>query len=168
VREPLLRSVRATLATASRDAALPGILARYGGLRFLGPSPAVMLPTFALRVLHLWAAQMGFVSPAVGVGTNLGGLTVVSLGDFRYKGRLFLTALTIRSIALGMFAASTAVWPSAAALLVLGAAQNAAGAIPAGALIGAAGGPLTAGVSAALTGAYEVFLAVGRLGLRDA
>ncbi len=82
---------------------------------------------------------------------------MVSLGDFRYKGRLFLTALTIRSIALGMFAASTAVWPSAAALLVLGAAQNAAGAIPAGALIGAAGGPLTAGVSAALTGAYESF-----------
>jgi MFS family permease len=202
VREPLWRSVRATLATAARDRALPGIIAGYGALLFLGPSPAVMLPIFALRVLHLSAAQMGFLFSAVGVGTILGGLTVASLGDFRYKGRLFLAAVLIWSGALGAFAASTAVWLSVAALLILGAAQNAAGAtavtlmqtrvppqmrgrimslntllvmgvrplgdFPAGALIGAMGGPLTAGVSAALTGIYGIFLAVRRPGLRDA
>jgi len=202
VREPLWRSVRTTLATAARDRALPGIIAGYGALLFLGPSPAVMLPIFALRVLHLSAAQMGFLFSAVGVGTILGGLTVASLGDFRYKGRLFLAAVLIWSGALGAFAASTAVWLSVAALLILGAAQNAAGAtavtlmqtrvppqmrgrimslntllvmgvrplgdFPAGALIGAMGGPLTAGVSAALTGIYGIFLAVRRPGLRDA
>jgi MFS family permease len=202
VREPLWRSVRAALATAARDAALPGIMAGYGALLFLGPSPAVMLPIFALRVLHLSAAEMGFLFSALGVGTILGGLAVASLGDFRYKGRLFLGAVLIWSAALGAFAASTAVWLSVAALLVLGAAQNAAGAtavtlmqtrvpaqmrgrimslntllvmgvrplgdFPAGALIGAIGGPLTAGVSAALTGVYGVFLAVRRPGLRDA
>jgi MFS family permease len=194
--------VRAALATAARDAALPGIMAGYGALLFLGPSPAVMLPIFALRVLHLSAAEMGFLFSALGVGTILGGLAVASLGDFRYKGRLFLGAVLIWSAALGAFAASTAVWLSVAALLVLGAAQNAAGAtavtlmqtrvpaqmrgrimslntllvmgvrplgdFPAGALIGAIGGPLTAGVSAALTGVYGVFLAVRRPGLRDA
>jgi len=202
VREPLWRSVRATLATAARDRALPGIIAGYGALLFLGPSPAVMLPIFALRVLHLSAAQMGFLFSAVGVGTILGGLAVASLGDFRYKGRLFLAAVLIWSGALGAFAASTAVWLSVAALLILGAAQNAAGAtavtlmqtrvppqmrgrimslntllvmgvrplgdFPAGALIGAMGGPLTAGMSAALTGIYGIFLALRRPGLRDA
>jgi MFS family permease len=202
VREPLWRSVRATLATAARDRALPGIIAGYGALLFLGPSPAVMLPIFALRVLHLSAAQMGFLFSALGVGTILGGLAVASLGDFRYKGRLFLGAVLIWSVALGAFAASAVVWLSVAALLVLGAAQNAAGAtavtlmqtrvppqmrgrimslntllvmgvrplgdFPAGALIGAMGGPLTAGVSAALTGVYGIFLAVRRPGLRDA
>jgi MFS family permease len=202
VREPLWRSVRATLATAARDRALPGIIAGYGALLFLGPSPAVMLPIFALRVLHLSAAQMGFLFSAVGVGTILGGLTVASLGDFRYKGRLFLAAVLVWSAALGAFAASTAVWLSVGALLILGAAQNAAGAtavtlmqtrvppqmrgrimslntllvmgvrplgdFPAGALIGAMGGPLTAGVSAALTGIYGIFLALRRPGLRDA
>jgi MFS family permease len=202
VREPLWRSVRTTLATAARDRALPGIIAGYGALLFLGPSPAVMLPIFALRVLHLSAAQMGFLFSAVGVGTILGGLTVASLGDFRYKGRLFLAAVLIWSGALGAFAASTAVWLSVGALLILGAAQNAAGAtavtlmqtrvppqmrgrimslntllvmgvrplgdFPAGALIGAMGGPLTAGVSAALTGVYGIFLALRRPGLRDA
>jgi MFS family permease len=201
-REPLWRSVRATLATAARDAALPGIIAGYGALLFLGPSPAVMLPIFALRVLHLSAAQMGFLFSAVGVGTILGGLTVASLGDFRYKGRLFLWAVLIWSAALGAFAASTEVWLSVVALVVLGAAQNAAGAtavtlmqtrvpaqmrgrimslntllvmgvrplgdFPAGALIGAMGGPLTAGLSAALTGVYGIFLALRRPGLRQA
>jgi len=202
VQEPLWRSVRATLATVARDAALPGIVAGYGALLFLGPSPAVMLPIFALRVLHLSAAQMGFLFSAVGAGTICGGLAVASLGDFRYKGRLFLAAVLIWSAALGAFAASTDVWLSVAALLVLGAAQNAAGAtaitlmqtrvpaemrgrimslntllvmgvrplgdFPAGALIGAMGGPLTAGLSAALTGVYGMFLAIRRPGLRDA
>jgi MFS family permease len=201
-REPLWRSVRTTLATAARDQALPGIMAGYGALLFLGPSPAVMLPIFALRVLHLSAAQMGFLFSALGVGTILGGMAVASLGDFRHKGKLFLAAVLIWSAALGVFAASTAVWLSVTALLVLGAAQNAAGAtavtlmqtrvppqmrgrimslntllvmgvrplgdFPAGALIGTIGGPLTAGVSAALTAAYGVFLAIGRPGLRDA
>jgi len=202
VREPLWRSVRATLVTAAGDAALPGIMAGYGALLFLGPSPAVMLPIFALRVLHLSPAQMGFLFSALGLGTILGGLAVASLGDFRYKGRLFLAAVLIWSGALGAFAASTAVWLSVAALLVLGAAQNAAGAtavtlmqtrvpprmrgrimslntllvmgvrplgdFPAGALISAMGGPLTAGLSAALTGVYGVFLAIRRPAMRDA
>jgi MFS family permease len=201
VREPLWPSVLAMLTTAARDAALPGIIAGYGALLFLGPSPAVMLPIFALRVLHLSAPQMGFLFSAVGIGTILGGLTVASLGDFRYKGALFLGAVLIWSAALGTFAASTLTWLSVAALLILGAAQNAASAtaitlmqtrvpppmrgrimslntllvmgvrplgdFPAGALIGAIGGPLTAGISAALTGAYGIFLAVRRPGLRD-
>ncbi len=202
VREPLWSSVRATLAVAARDAALPGILSGYGALLFLGPSPAVMLPIFALRVLHLSAPQMGFLFSALGIGTIFGGLAVASLGDFRHKGTLFLVAVLVWSAALGAFAASTATWLSVAALLILGAAQNAASAtaitlmqtrvppqmrgrimslntllvmgvrplgdFPAGALIAAMGGPLTAGISALLTGAYGIFLAARRPGLRDA
>lgn len=201
-REPLWPALRATLATAARDAALPGIIAGYGALLFLGPSPAVMLPIFALRVLHLSAPQMGFLFSAVGIGTILGGLTVASVGDFRHKGRLFLAAVLVWSAALGAFAASTVTWLSVTALVVLGGTQNAAsvtaitlmqtrvpagmrgrimslntllvmgvrplGDFPTGVLIGAIGGPLTAGLSAALTGGYGVFLALRRPGLRDA
>jgi len=200
-KEPLWRSVRVTLTTAARDPALPGIISGYGAMLFLGPSAAVMLPIFALHVLHLTAAQMGFLFSAVGTGTIVGGLTVASLGDFRHKGQLFLTAVLIWSAALGGFAASRVLWLSMLALLILGAAQNAAtataitlmqtrvppqmrgrimslntllvmgvrplGDFPAGALIAAIGGPLTAGLSAALTGAYGIFLAA-RGGLRQA
>ena len=127
-REPLWHSIRATLGTAARDGALPGVISGYGALLFLGPSPAVMLPIFALRVLHLSAPQMGFLFSSMGIGTILGGLTVASLGDFRRKGELFLGAILIWSAALGGFAASRTMWLSMAALLVLGAAQNAASA----------------------------------------
>jgi MFS family permease len=202
VREPLWQSARSVLDTAAHDRALPGIMAGYGALLFLGPSPSVMLPIFALRVLHLSAAKMGFLFSAVGIGTILGGIALASLGDFRYKGRLFLAAVLIWSAAMGVFAASTRVWLSMAALLVLGAAQNAASAtavtlmqtrvpvqmrgrimslntllvmgvrplgdFPAGALIGVIGGPLTAAVSAALTGLCGLFLAIRRAGLRNA
>ena len=181
--------------------ALPWVVSGYGAMLFLGPSPAVMLPIFAVRVLHLSATQMGFLFSALGVGTVLGGLLVASLGDFRHKGLLFLAALLVWSAALGAFAASTFVWLSVAALLILGGAQNAAGAIAitlmqtrvpaemrgrimslntllvmgvrplgdfsAGALIGAIGGPLTAGISAALTGAYALFLALARPRIRQ-
>lgn len=201
-REPLWASVRTMLATAARDAALPGVISGYGAMLFLGPSPAVMLPIFALRVLHLSATQMGFLFSAVGIGTILGGLTVASFGTVRHKGKLFLVALMVWSFALGGFAVSRTTWLSVTALLLLGAAQNAASAtaitlmqtrvpsqmrgrimslntllvmgvrplgdFPAGGLIGAIGGPLTAGISAAMTGAYGIFLAVRRAGLRDA
>jgi len=185
-----------------RDTVLPWVISGYGALLFLGPSAAVMLPIFAIRVLHLTAAQMGFLFSAVGLGTILGGLTVASLGDYRYKGRLFLTSLLVWSATLGAFAASRITWLSVIALLILGAAQNATGAtavtlmqtrvppemrgrimslntllvmgfrplgdFPAGALIGAIGAPLTAGLSAAATGFYAIFLAVARPKLRDA
>ena len=200
--EPLWSSVRAMLTTAGRDPVLPWIISGYGALLFLGPSPAVMLPVFALRVLHLTASQMGFLFSAMGAGTILGGLTVASLGDFRRKGLLFLAALLLWSAALATFAASTLTALSVAALLILGVAQNAAGStavtlmqtrvapdmrgrimslntllvmgvrplgdFPAGALIATVGAPLTAGLSAVLTGAYSIFLALQRPGLRKA
>ncbi|HLY15819.1 MAG TPA: MFS transporter [Bryobacteraceae bacterium] len=201
-REPLWTSMRTMLGAAARDAALPGIIAGYGALLFLGPSPAVMLPIFALRVLHLSAPRMGFLFSAVGVGTILGGLAVASLGDYCRKGQLFLGAVLVWSAALGAFAASKQAAVSVGALLILGAAQTAAAAtaitlmqtrvpanmrgrimslntllvmgvrplgdFPAGALISLMGGPWTAGLSAALTGAYALFLAVRRPRLRSA
>ena len=148
-------------------------MAGYGALLFLGPSPAVMLPIFALRVLHLSAAEMGFLFSAVGVGTILGGLAVASLGDFRYKGLLVLGAAQNAAGATAVTLMQTRVPAqmrgrimSLNTLLVMG--VRPLGDFPAGALIGAIGGPLTAGVSAALTGVYGVFLAVRRPGLRDA
>jgi MFS family permease len=192
----LWSSVGAGLSAAGRDRLLPWVISGYGALLFLGPSAAVMLPIFALRVLHLSAPGMGFLFSALGIGTILGGLAVASLGDFRHKGRLFVTALLVWSAALGTFAASRAAALSVAALLILGAAQNAAAAtaitlmqtrvpaemrgrimslntvlvmgvrplgdFPAGVLIRAIGGPLTAGLSAALTGAYALYLVLGR------
>jgi MFS family permease len=195
-------TVRASLSAVGRDSVLPRVFSGYGALLFLGPSAAVMLPIFAVRILHISPPQMGLLFAAVGAGTVAGGVLIASFGDIRRKGIVFLTGMIVWSAALGVFATSTAMWLSVAALFVLGASQNAAtataitlmqtrvppemrgrvmslntllnmgvrplGDFPAGALIGAIGGPLTAGLSAFLTGAYALFLAATNSDLRRA
>jgi MFS family permease len=192
-RAPLWNSVRTALRAVGRDSVLPRVFSGYGALLFLGPSPAVMLPIFAVKILRITPPQMGLLFACLGVGTIAGGLLIASLGDVRRKEATFTTGMIIWSCALAVFAASRVMWLSMAALVVLGASQNAAGSIaitlmqtrvppemrgrvmslntllimglrplgdfPAGALIAAVGGPLTAGFSAALTGLYALRLA---------
>ena len=201
-RGPFWETVRASLSAVGRDSVLPRAFSGYGALLFLGPSPAVMLPIFAVKILHVSPAQMGLLFSSVGAGTVVGGVLVASFGDVRAKGAVFLAAMMLWSVALGAFAGSTLLWVSMMALFVLGASQNAAtstaitlmqtrvpiemrgrvmslntllimgvrplGDFPAGALISGIGGPLTAGLSAALTGAYALFLAATNTDLRNA
>jgi MFS family permease len=195
-------TIRASLSAVRRDSVLPRVFSGYGAMLFLGPSPAVMLPIFAIKILHITPSQMGLLFAAVGAGTIAGGLLLASLGDISAKGVVFLTGMLIWSVALAVFAVSTAMWLSAVVLFILGASQNAAtatavtlmqtrvppemrgrvmslntllimgvrplGDFPAGALIAAMGGPLTAGLSAALTGLYALFLTTTDPDLRGA
>lgn len=201
-RAPFWVTIRASLGAVRRDRVLPRVFSGYGAMLFLGPSPAVMLPIFAITILHITPAQMGLLFAAVGAGTVTGGLLLASFGNIRAKGTLFLTGMLIWSVALAVFAVSRSMWLSAAALFLLGASQNAAtataitlmqtrvppemrgrimslntllimgvrplGDFPAGALISGIGGPFTAGLSAALTGLYALFLAATNGELRDA
>jgi MFS family permease len=195
-------TIRASLSAVRRDSVLPRVFSGYGAMLFLGPSPAVMLPIFAIKILHITPSQMGLLFAAVGAGTIAGGLLLASLGDISAKGVVFLTGMLIWSVALAVFAVSTVMWLSVVVLFILGASQNAAtatavtlmqtrvppemrgrvmslntllimgvrplGDFPAGALIAAMGGPLTAGLSAALTGLYALFLATTDPDLRRA
>jgi len=201
-RAPFWTTIRASLGAVGRDAVLPRVFSGYGAMLFLGPSPAVMLPIFAVTILHISPGQMGLLFAAVGAGTVTGGLLLASLGDDRAKGAVFLAGMLIWSVALGAFAVSKVMWLSMLALFILGVSQNAAtatavtlmqmrvppemrgrvmslntllimgvrplGDFPAGALIAGIGGPFTAGLSAALTGLYALFLATTNAELRKA
>lgn len=127
-RGPLLASIGASLSTIKRDVALPWILSGYGALLFFGPSNTLILPIFALQILHVQPAQLGLLFSAAGLGTIIGALIVASLGDFRYKGLLLLFSLLIWSAALLIFALSTFFWLSFLALFLFGLAQNGVGA----------------------------------------
>jgi MFS family permease len=201
-RAPFWDTIRASLSAVGRDSVLPRVFSGYGAMLFLGPSAAVMLPIFAVNILHISPPQMGLLFAAVGAGTVAGGLLIASFGDIRAKGVVFLTGMILWSAALAAFAVSTTMWISVLALFILGASQNAAtatavtlmqtrvppemrgrvmslntllimgvrplGDFPAGALIATIGGPLTAGIGAALTGVYALFLAATNPDLRDA
>lgn len=124
----LLAAVREALGHVRRDAVLPSVLTAFGALLFFGPSAALMLPLFASRILHAGPSQLGLLFSAVGTGTVLSALMVASLGDFRHKGALLFGAILVWTVALAAFGFSSSLWLSAAALLFLGAAQNATGA----------------------------------------
>lgn len=127
-RGPMLAQIRASLAIVRRDAALPWILSGYGALLFFGPSTSLILPFFALRILHLNPFQVGLLFSAAGIGTVLGALSIASLGDFQHKGWLLLISFLVWVFALLLFALSHVLWISMIALLLFGIAQNGVGA----------------------------------------
>ncbi len=127
-RGPLLDSIKASLKAVSRDPALPWVLSGYGALLFFGPSTSLILPVFAVNILHLQPFDLGLLFSASGLGIILGALIVATLGDFKYKGLLLLVSFLVWTGSLLLFAISSNLWLSSLALLVLGIAQNGVGA----------------------------------------
>jgi MFS family permease len=118
------QAIRESLATVRRDAVLPWVLAGYGSLLFFGPSAALILPVYAVKILHVGPERLGLLFSSVGVGSILGALTVASLGTNARKGLIYLTGIVIWVAALGTFAVSTWLWLSMAALMVTGLGQT--------------------------------------------
>ncbi len=122
-RGSMLSSIRAALAAVGHDRVLPWMLMGYGVLLFFGPSPALMLPSFAQN-LNLSDVQLGLFFSAIGLGTVLGALLIASLGDFRHKSILLLVSFLLWCISLALFALSHLFGLSLLALLILGISQN--------------------------------------------
>src|SRR6202011_2172761 len=98
-----LQAIRTALDTVQRDTVLPWILSGYAALLFLGPSPALILPVYAVKVLHVGPEGLGLLFSAAGVGTILGALFLASLSNSR-RGTLYLSGLFIWVAALTGFA----------------------------------------------------------------
>lgn len=127
-RGALLGNVVEALGQVRRDEALRWLLTTYGAMLFFGPSSSLVLPIFALSVLHVGTSGVGTLFVAGGVGTILGALLTASLGKGARKGPLALGGVLLWSVALVAFAFTRSL-PLACALLLIGnAAQNVAGA----------------------------------------
>jgi MFS family permease len=122
-RTPSPRAIHDALGAVRADAVLPWLLAVYGVLLFLGPSPALLLPVMGTEVLHLDSARLGVLFAASGGGTVLGGLALASARNPERKGRLVLVGAIFWSLALAGFSASRSFAPSLAALVFLGLSQ---------------------------------------------
>jgi MFS family permease len=118
------QAIRESLDTVRRDSALPWVLAGYGALLCLGPSAALILPVFAVKVLHVGPERLGFLFTSVGLGSILGALILASLGSRARKGSLYLAGILIWVIALAGFAVSGWFVLSLATLLVVGVGQS--------------------------------------------
>ena len=70
------------------------------------PVYQAFVPVFAADVLHLDAAGLGLLLTCSGIGGLLGSLTIASLGDFRFKGALFVFGTGTWGLLWAMFALS--------------------------------------------------------------
>ncbi|PYV79930.1 MAG: MFS transporter [Acidobacteria bacterium] len=123
-RQPMWGAIRESLGTVRRDSVLPWVLIGYGALLCFGPSPALILPVFAVKVLNIGPERLGFLFSSLGVGTIVGALMVASLGGNTRKGSLYWMGLLIWAGAVSSFALSRRLPLSMAALLAVGLGQT--------------------------------------------
>ena len=96
-------------------------------LLLLGPSPSVLLPLCAANILHVGGAQLGVLFLMVGAGTLLASAVQAVFGGHERRASVFVASLIVWASALAVFALSSSLVLSAAALLVHGAARNVIG-----------------------------------------
>ena len=126
-RQSTIQAIRTALSTVRRDAILPWVISGYAALLFLGPSSALILPVYAVKILHVGPERLGMLFSAAGLGTILGALFLASLGSSPPRGSIYLKGIFIWVAALGGFALSGRFWISMLALLVFGIGQTLAG-----------------------------------------
>jgi len=123
-RGSLIASVAEAIRSVRNDAALPAILIAYGLVLFCGPSPALLLPVFATRILRIDPTGLGLLFSALGAGTIVGALLAATIGDRIRKGYLLWAGYLAWSIALAGFAISRDQLAAMAALGFVGIAQS--------------------------------------------
>ncbi len=125
--ESMWDAIGSALGTVRRDEVLPWALSGYATLLFLGPSQALMLPLYAVKILHISPARLGLLFSSTGLGAILGALLIASLSGTARKGHLYFCGIFVWVAALAVFAISHWLWLSMLALVAFGAGQAFAG-----------------------------------------
>jgi predicted MFS family arabinose efflux permease len=71
------------------------------------PVYQAFVPVFAVDILGLDAAGLGWLLTCAGIGGLTGSLTIAALGDFRFKGGLFVLGTATWGVLWTLFALST-------------------------------------------------------------
>lgn len=73
---------------------------------FLWPIYQTFMPVLAQDILHLDAAGLGWLLACSGIGGLVGSLIIAALGDFRFKGGLFVIGTAVWGVLWALFALS--------------------------------------------------------------
>ena len=112
VREMLEGGFRLVLSSRlTRSVLLVTLLANI----LIWPIYQAFVPVFAVDILHLDASGLGWLLTCSGVGGLIGSITIAALGDFRFKGGLFVLGTAAWGVLWFLFGLSS----SHAASLVL-------------------------------------------------
>ena len=103
---------------ASNRLASATLLITLAANTFLWPVYQSFMPVFAKESLQLDAAGLGWLLACSGIGGLVGSVIIASLGDFRFKGGLFVVGTAVWGMLWAVFALSHNV---AAAYILMGA-----------------------------------------------
>ena len=119
----LTSSLREGLSYVRRSSILMALLTMAFVPIAFGMPYQMLMPVFAVDVLHVGASGFGYLMAATGVGALVGSLVVASLGEFRHKGLLLLSTSALFGVFLILFAISSYFYLSLFLLLGVGAAS---------------------------------------------
>lgn len=91
------------------------------------PIYQTFMPVFAKDVLSLDASGLGWLLTCGGIGGLVGSLVIAALGDFRFKGGLFVFGTAVWGALWAMFALSSSIPVSYALMACIGMASSAFG-----------------------------------------
>ncbi|MFC5268804.1 MFS transporter [Kribbella qitaiheensis] len=94
---------------------------------FLWPVYQAFMPVFAKDILLLDAGGLGLLMTLGGAGALVGSLLIATLGDFAFKGKLYIFGTCAFGVLFALFALSTSVPLSMALMLGIGLASSAFG-----------------------------------------
>ncbi|MDP5226247.1 MULTISPECIES: MFS transporter [Arthrobacter] len=107
--------------------AVAALLVTVGANVLIWPVYQSFMPVFADRMLHLDAAGLGVLLSCAGTGGLVGSLLIAGLGDFRFKGALFVYGTAVWAALWTVFSLSGTVWLSYGLLVLAGVASAAFG-----------------------------------------
>jgi MFS family permease len=99
------------------------LITMVGIVSLFGISYIILMPIFANDVLKVGVKGMGILMSSSGVGALIAGLTLARLGDFKYKGKLLMSAALVFSLSVVLFGLSKNFLFSLFTLLFVGGAS---------------------------------------------
>lgn len=104
--EPFVRAIQGGLRYAWQNAPVRQLLGLSMIVEMFGFAHYTMVPVIARDVLHVGAAELGWLSSVAGLGALVGTVIVASLGDFKHKGALLMAVTASAGVGLVAFAFS--------------------------------------------------------------
>jgi len=114
-------------AIAGNRLAVAVLLVTLAANVFLWPVYQSFMPVFAAESFGLDAAGLGALLTCAGIGGLVGSLVIAALGDFRFKGALFVLGTTAWGVAWAAFSLVTTPAPAFVLMAVIGLAGAAFG-----------------------------------------
>ena len=117
VHASVVQGLKEGLAFIKQNRMVTGLLALTAVVSIFSIPYAVLMPIFARDILKVGARGYGYLMSSVGAGALIGAVTLSSLGDFKWKGKLLLAGNLTFCTMLVLFSFSR-IWPLSLALLV--------------------------------------------------